>query len=93
MSAIFYLCTLVTFNVLLTKVFYLVDFREFESLLQRAAPTNGGNVEHSIPELNECSPEGRNGRTINRHVTAVVVVVVVVKEYEEKDSVNNCVLS
>lgn len=39
--------------------FYLVDFGEFDSLLLRAVPANGGNVKHSIPELNKCPPAGR----------------------------------
>lgn len=41
-----------------SEVLYLIDFREFDSLLQGAAPTDGGYVEHSIPELNERSPAG-----------------------------------
>lgn len=37
---------------------HLVDLRELDALLWRAAPPDGGNVEHSIPELDECPPAG-----------------------------------
>lgn len=57
---------LVTVNALMQTT-YLVDFRELDSLLQCAAPTDGGNVEHSIPELNECSPAGGKGCMVKGH--------------------------
>lgn len=37
---------------------HLVDLRELDALLWRAAPADGGHVEHSIPELDEGPPEG-----------------------------------
>lgn len=38
---------------------HLVDLRELNPLLRRAAPANGGNVDHSIPELDESSSAGQ----------------------------------
>lgn len=38
---------------------HLVDFGELDSLLLRAAAADGGNIEHSIPELDKCPPVRR----------------------------------
>lgn len=69
-DALFDFClysTVMIWSLLAREGFYLVDFREFKPLLQRAAPTNGGNVEHSVPELNERSPAGNTGRMVKGH--------------------------
>lgn len=36
----------------------LVDFGELDSLLQCTAAADRGNIDHSVTELDECTPEG-----------------------------------